>query len=461
MNEYKASMDKIVPSGSFISETEALMKKIRDEQNGTANNTKTDALPEAGQRIDIDTNSRTIRIKKWTMGLSAAAAVLICAVSLNVYNKANVDSQMTRDADTEASESAASAETEVTAETAAPAEETAEITSVTEQETETAPVTEEPEASEEAEAKDELTAETEKAPDAKTDASEKQTDKKTESTDDISSGFGAEPSDSDRGVNAVNTINDAPVTVYEEEGSSDDYVTTTYSPYGYDHSIESFLYDDVYYGEEEADSDTEYGTPMWVPSFSDEILEEDDADEESFIGSDTEPVPVAGSFEEPYSFSSSNTYTLDVSFRSAASGADEVYVPDTISDLDAGEYYISAEAGFDEYDPVSGTFIVSNGAMFDESVVGTNSSIVNKISGLTASKSQYHFDAETKMYDYRYKLTIYSADESENNAKLFEISFKKGELIINRYDNGTVSSEKYTLTSEEYNDLDSFIGSLF
>ncbi len=31
MDEYKESMNRILPSESFISETEALMKKIRDE----------------------------------------------------------------------------------------------------------------------------------------------------------------------------------------------------------------------------------------------------------------------------------------------------------------------------------------------------------------------------------------------------------------------------------------------
>ncbi|MGN0692580.1 MAG: hypothetical protein ACI4K7_09565 [Oscillospiraceae bacterium] len=453
MNEYKASMNNIVPSGSFISETEALMKKIRDEQNGSANNITTEALPETEQRIDINTNSRTIRIKKWTMGLSAAAAVLICAVSLNVYNRANVDSQMTRDADTETSESAASAETEVTAETAAPAEETAETTAVTEEEKETAPVTESPE-------EEENIAETEKTSDEQQKPADNRNDSKQERTDADSSDFGADPSADSPGINAVNTVNDEPVTVYAEEGSSDEYVTTAYDPYGYENSIESYLYDDDYYVEESADDDSEYGTPVWVPSFIDESMEED-AVEEDIYDDDEAVLPVAESFEESYSYTTADTYTLDVSFKSAASAADEVYVPDTISDLDAGEYYISAEAGFDEYDPKTGTFIVSNGAMFDESVTGVNSSIVDKITGLTASKNQYHFDAETKMYDYRYKLTVYSADESENNAKLFEITFKKGELIINRYDNGTVSSEKYTLTTEEYNELDSFIGSLF
>lgn len=454
MNEYKASMNKIVPSESFLSETEALMKKIRDEQNGTANNTNIDALPEAGQRIDINTNSRTIRIKKWTMGLSAAAAVLICAVSLNVYNRANVDTQMTRDAETETSESAASAETEVTAETTAPAEEADETTTVTEEEKETAPVTESPE-------EEEIIAETEKTPDEKNNSDDKKNDSKQERSDDSSSDFGAEPSDDSPGINAVNAVDDEPVTVYEEESAADDYVTTTYDPYGNDYLIESYLYDEEYYGEETADTDTEYGAPVWVPSFIDESMEEDAVEEDIFDDSDAGTVPVAEGFEEPYSYSSADTYTLDVSFKSAASAADEVYVPDTISDLDAGEYYISAEAGFDEYDPNSGTFVVSNGAMFDESVTDVNSSIVDKLTGLTASKNQYHYDAETKMYDYRYKLTIYSADEAENNAKLFEITFKKGELVINRYDNGTVSSEKYTLTTEEYKELDSFIGSLF
>ncbi|MCI5752006.1 MAG: hypothetical protein MR038_05900 [Oscillospiraceae bacterium] len=444
MNEYKASMNKIVPSGSFISETEALMKKIRDEQNKTADNSKTDSLPENAQRIDISADSRTIKIKKWTMGLSAAAAVLVCAVTLNVYNKANVDSQMTKDVETEVSETTVFSEAEASPETTAPAEEKDDITTVVEEITETSAETEAPAAEEK------ITAETEKTPAEKTDTDTGRKDRESDS-----SAPEAEHSEDAPGINAANTMDEGPsATVYEEESSSDDYV-----PYGYDHQTE--YYEDEY-PEEEAD-DSDYGTPVWVPSFidEDEVMEEEAAVEEyDDSGEGTVPL-VTAIDEQSYDSSPVSRYTLDVSFSTASSDADEVYVPDTISDLDSGEYYISAEAGFDEYDPVSGTFIVSNGAMFDESVTNINSSIIDEITGLTASKSQYHCDSETKMYDYRYKITIYSADESENNAKLFEITFNNGELVINRYDNGTVSSGKYTLTAEEFEELDSFIGSLF
>lgn len=450
MNEYKASMNKIVPSGSFISETEALMKKIRDEQNKTADNAKTDSLPENAQRIDISADSRAIKIKKWTMGLSAAAAVLVCAVTLNVYNKANVDSQMTKDVETEVSETTVYSEAETSAETTAPAEEKDDITTAAEENKETSAETDA------AIAEEEITAETEKTPAEKTDTDNIGNDSRSDS-----SASEAEPSEDAPGINAANTMDEGPaVTIYEENGEAEDNGSADYTDYGYDYQTE--YYDDEFFEEESADSD--YGAPVWVPSFIDEeeVMEEDSAVEEYEEDSGEGTIPSVGSIgEQSYDSSSVSRYTLDVSFSTALSGADEVYVPDTISDLDSGEYYISAEAGFDEYDPVSGTFIGSNGATFDGAVTDINSSIVDEITGLTASKSQYHCDSETKMYDYRYKITIYSADESENNAKLFEITFKKGELVINRYDNGTVSSEKYTLTAEEFEKLDSFIGSLF
>lgn len=448
MNEYNNSMNKIVPSESFISETEALMRKLRDEQNECSNDTKENPLPEEVKRIDISANAKTIRMKKWTIGLSAAAAVMVCAVSLNVYNRTQVETSMTQDVETEVSETTASAETTAPVsegEDEASATTTASAAEIIE---ETSAVT----------TASEIIKEEDKENDTKNEQRNNGSDKQSSDSNDDEQDpdFGAEPSES-HGVDAVNTVDDnikpveytEPVSPTEGEPMPSETVYT-----GWNWNDPS---DYIEEEEPESDVDTEYGAPVWVPSFIDESLEEEVSDEDFYDEAEEEADDYSVS---ETSYNTAPAYTLDVSFKSSLSGADDVYVPDSISDLDEGEYYISAEAGFDEVNDSTGQLIASGGTTFSETDVEKNSGIIAVILSVTEGKGQYHYDEETKMYDYRFKLTIYSADKSENNAKLFEIIFNKGELVINRYDNRTVSSEKYILTDEEYNRLDSYLRSL-
>lgn len=450
MNEYKNSMNKIVPSETFISETEALMRKLRDEQNGKIIEKKSDAMPEDIRKIDISSNSRTIRMKKWTIGISAAAAVLVCAVSLNVYNKANVDSSMTKDAETETSETTASAET------TAPAvdEETVdrETTSANDEEIAEEIMAEmlSPDTPDEGSGEEENGSSADKK--EQNDPERSADDAASDNNDKSNSDFGADPSEQN-GINAANYVdeNGEPVVYSDSDGSWDGTYDTQYSEWDRSDTDDHYEYDDT-----DSTEDPGYGSPVWVPTFideSDDDTEDYDYDDDS--GEEPDLYAVAGT-----AYDTPSVYALDVSFKSAVSGADEVYVPDAISDLEEGEYYITAEAGFDDVDESSGQLIASEGMTFPDSDTNSNSAIIAEICRLTEDKGQYHYDEETKMYDYRYKLTIYSSDKSENNAKLFEIIFNNGELVINRYDNGTVSSEKYIITEEEYAELDSFLRTL-
>lgn len=445
IDEYRISMDKITPSASFISDTEALMKKIRDEQTAK----KSIDIPPQSETMPLmdlfGKEARRRRIKKAAAAFSAAAAVLIAAVSLNLYNKVNIPNVDTSVTEKTVSESSG---------------ETGEETrsAVTEPEITVTTVT--------SSAEDEIISETQEfydddipqdlsegdgSYDDNIDLTEEEATVQAEPAQTEASGQKGFRNGHD-GVHSANIMSDggtdtAPVTYPENDSvSNSDSGNNDVMPNEANYSVS-----ESYYAPEA--EETEYdGIPVYVPGFGGEGYEEDIEETDDVLGS-------------PYSYEniSSEVYSLHFSYDIGTENieaADKVYVPDSIFSLDSGEYYLVITPGFDDYDPVNRTASAPQEVLVNENDTENIDFIMSSMMSAASSSDASYHDSEQRLSDYRYNIAVYSADESEDNAMLFEISFNSECLVINRYDNGTVSSVEYAISSGEYGDLNKAVEQL-
>lgn len=442
IGEYRSSMDKITPSGSFISETEALMKKVRDEQSAQKNNT-VPVQSETMQLVDLfSKEARNRRIKKTAAAFSAAAAVLIAAVSLNFYNKVNIPN-----VDTSVTERTVSQSAEETAEEA-PSEATEpEITVTT--------VTALPEEEDLPEVQEFF--DDEPPQDVYTgdvDLAEEGPNVSTESAQTEVSGQ-KKPDNGHNEVRTANHISDGgtgtePLTAPEGDDITDldgDSSQNETAPALDSYSVSEGINEDEV-------TDTEYnGIPVYVPGFGGIGYEEDDEESEEAVES---PYNYENVTPEVYSL----RFGYDIETQNIEA-ADKVYVPDSIFSLDSGEYYLVITPGFDDYDPINGTAYAPAEVKVNENDTENIELIMSRMLNAASDSDASYYDSEQRLSDYRYEIAVYSADESEDNAMLFDISFNSDCLVINRYDNGTVSSVEYALSSDEYDDSNKAVEQLY
>lgn len=427
MDEYKESMNRILPSESFISETEALMKKIRDENETKEINEQTKENIKTGDiSIDFAANDRTARIKKWTIGLSSMAAALVCIFAISSSNSADVKEGMVTDSYSgEISvETAAETETEIV---------TAAETTVTESayETtfpETSAVTLPPENRDEDE-----------NPQAEKSEKSHDRDEKIKS-DSAPEGRGADGANSMGGEN----FTEPPAPAADESPES------TISVYAVDERVTFTVSGEI---SEETTSGSnglmDYQPPVYVDySWQDEeeIVDEETVGDYSgyFYSDHYEEAPETNAPIMLLSASEENFY-MD---------ADAVYVPDSISEMNEGEYFLTVEAGFDSYSGNDSGLLV--GAVSEEIHDDTESSdIISTIAAVSEDCQSAFSENEQTMNNYRYSVKVCSSDKNEGEEILFEIRYDKNTLMINRYDNGTVSSEIYYLEEDDYEALNS------
>lgn len=446
IHDYTKSMSRIMPSESFISDTEALMKKVRDEQ--LAQNNAAPAAPQTQTaHITMTSNASNGRKKGLRYAaavLSTAAAAVICITAVNLASRSDDEDDMALDtapAATEAkiteesrpAETVPMPETEV-AETEQPSED--KITDENDSESDFAynPVPVEPDdigekttafTSQEPEL---TTAETERTL-SRTETEENTAAQQSRSINEKSEAAETQPSYDDE-VSAANYTDEQPLMAIQD--TNEDY------------------YDDSVSADDSAGTMMAFGdAPMYVPDFygveeyetTDEDIEEDSAD-------------------GGYDTASPAVYTI-ASYEHSFAAADEVYVPDSISGLESGSYQLTISAGFDDYDEATGT--VSSGAEADISADNGEelAQIMYSVETAVNGKNAVYSDSEASLPDYRYRISVYSAADGENGALLFEILYNDSTLVINRFDNGTVSSEKYLLSQTDYKQTDSIISAKF
>lgn len=448
IGEYRSSMDKITPSASFISDTESMMKKLRDEQTAKKSiDISSPPQSETMPLIDLfSKEARRRRIKKAAAAFSAAAAVLIAVVSLNIYNKVNipnVDTSVTEktvsesSGDTEEATQSAVTEPEITVTT---------VTSSFEDEV----------FSETQEIYDDETPQDLSEDDGSYDdgivIAEEEVTAQAEPVQTEASGQNRTRSGHD-GVNSANIMSEggtgtAPVTYPENDSvSNSDSGNNDVMPNEANYSVS-----ESYYAPEA--EETEYdGVPVYVPGFGGEGYEEDIEETDDVLGS-------------PYSYEniSAEVYSLHFSYDIGTENieaADKVYVPDSIFSLDSGEYYLVITPGFDDYDPVNKTASAPQEVRINENDAENIDAVMSSMMSAASDSDASYYDSEQRLSDYRYNIAVYSADESEDNAMLFDISFNSDSLVINRYDNGTVSSVEYAISDDEYHNSNDAVEQLY
>lgn len=446
IHDYTKSMSRIMPSESFISDTEALMKKVRDEQ--LAQKQEAPAVSQTQTaHITMTSNASNGRKKGLRYAaavLSTAAAAVICITAVNLASRSDDEDDMALDtapAATEAkiteesrpAETVPMPETEA-AETEQPSED--KITDENDSESDfaynTVPV--EPDDIGEkttsfTSREPELTAaETERTL-SQTETEESTAAQQSKSISEKSEAAETQPSYDDE-VSAANYTDEQPLMAIQD--TNENYC------------------DDSVSADDSAGTMMAFGdTPMYVPDFygveeyetADEDIEEDSAD-------------------GGYDTASPEVYTI-ASYEHSFAAADEVYVPDSISGLESGSYQLTISAGFDDYDEATGT--VSSGAEADISADNGEelAQIMYAVETAVNGKNAVYSDSEASLPDYRYRISVYSAADGENGALLFEILYNDSTLVINRFDNGTVSSEKYLLSQTDYKQTDSIISAKF
>lgn len=428
IDEYKNIMDRIEPSESFISETEKLMKKIRDEQYEKETNKEINKAEEIKISIvDNEKEDRVKRIKKWTIGVSAVAAAFVCVITVGYTGRVRVKENMTKPEKSETVET----ESEI-------ASETSEKIS----ETETTALTEETEAGEETISFDSV--------DEETAFDDEESVETEESFDNMAEEEALEntegkPQDGINSKNSVvNEIQDGQTVTETASDDSNEEIAAEESEESEDNP------EIVSYEEDGGESsESEYNTaeiPVYVPSLYEEY-EDDEYDEYVYDGADS-------GYEDGVTGNSSISF-LSVSYSEEYEKADEVYVPDSIAELDEGEYYIDVEAGYASYsgDEMTVPYI----SLSDSYSCGE---IISALVNVTESCNGVYTETEQTSVNYRYKISIYSSDVNENNALLFEIYYDDEKVIFNRHDNDTVSSETYFIESENYDALTECIESI-
>lgn len=445
IDEYRISMDKITPSASFISDTESKMKKIRDEQTAKKS---IDILPQSETMPLMDLfgkEARRRRIKKAAAAFSAAAAVLIAAVSLNLYNKVNIPNVDTSVTEKTVSESSGETGEEMLSAVTEPEITVTTVTSFVEDET----------LSETQEIYDETSqniSEGDSSYDDSIDLAEEEVTVQAESAQTDVSGQKS-PRNGHDGVNSANIMSDsgtgtAPVTYPENDsGSHSDSSNNDVIPNEAGYSVS-----ESYYAPEA--EETEYdGIPVYVPGFEGAGYEGDIEESDDVL-------------ESPYSYEnvSAEVYSLQFSYDIGTENikaADKVYVPDSIFSLDGGEYYLVITPGFDDYDPVNKTASAPQEVRINENDTENIDAVMSSVMSAASGSDASYYDSEQRLSDYRYNIAVYSADESEDNAMLFDISFNSDCLVINRYDNGTVSSVEYAISCDEYDNSNDAVEQLY
>lgn len=438
-----------MPSESFISDTEALMKKVRDEQ--LAQNKAAPAAPQTQTaHITMTSNASNGRKKGLRYAaafLSTAAAAVICITAVNLASRSDDEDDMALDtapASTEAelsAESTAAETTAVTETTAVGSEQPSEYKTNNEDNSEngfaqnTVPV----------EPDDIGTKTTSEFTLEENYVTAEETERTLPQTETAESTSGQQS----RSVSETNETQDS------QSSNDDDIALADYTDEQPLMAVQETT--DEYYGDNVSADDSEgtmmaFGdTPMYVPDFyGDEdydITEENDETVEDIADS-------------AYDASMPSVYTI-ASYEHSFAAADEAYVPDSISGLESGSYELTISAGFDDYDEATGT--VSSGAEADISADNGEelAQILYAIETAVSGKNAVYSDSEAYLPDYRYRISVYSAADGENGALLFEILYNESTLVINRFDNGTVSSEKYSLTQTNYKQTDSIISAKF
>lgn len=443
MNEYKKSMDNIVPSESFISETEALMKQALAQKR-------------TADKISQNNNRKKITFRT-TAAVSAAAAVFICIAAAGVYNSSRVGSDMvTEEVIINETVSETDIVSEVTtvseADTIYVSEPVSETRAVSDtdpadiSETETAAETEIVNVSETNAPviTEEISDETEAAAVVGHDEAPVVTSSAEEVVEEaVSVSFTAETVQTEQTTQPLQTesiVTEPEISVTEEE---------------YDiapHNSDENEYDDALVEAEEAydeGASDSAGAPVYVPPFDDAdygygSIDEEEAAEET---EESAPMPITLSLKsyDPDMFSTVN----------------EVYVPDYVTDLEIGSYNMTITAGYDEFDEETGAIISGGDVYLSNDMISQLERIIYTLDNVSGNSRSSHMDKESVLYNYRYKITVNSAIADEDNALLFEIAFDSNALIINRYDNGTVSSDRYDLSENDYMQIDTVLSSLF
>lgn len=446
IDEYRISMDKITPSASFISDTERMMKKIRDEQTAK----KSIDIPPQSETMPLmdlfGKEARRRRIKKAAAAFSAAAAVLIAAVSLNLYNKVNIPNVDTSITEKTVSESSGETGEEM-------------LSAVTEPEITVTTVTSSAEDGtllETQEIYDDETSQDISEVDGSYDDSIAAEEEVTVQTEPAQTDIVGQksPRNGHDGVHSANIMSDsgtgtAPVTYPENDsGSHSDSGNNDVIPNEAGYSVSESYYDAPKAEETEYD-----GIPVYVPGFGGEGYEGDIEESDDVL-------------ESPYSYEnvSAEVYSLQFSYDIGTENieaADKVYVPDSIFSLDGGEYYLVITPGFDDYDPVNKTASAPQEVRVNENDTENIDFIMSSMMSAASGSDASYYDSEQRLSDYRYNIAVYSADESEDNAMLFDISFNSDCLVINRYDNGTVSSVEYAISRDEYDNSNDAVEQLY
>ncbi|MCR5166319.1 MAG: hypothetical protein K6C13_03755, partial [Oscillospiraceae bacterium] len=210
---------------------------------------------------------------------------------------------------------------------------------------------------------------------------------------------------------------------------------------------EQKLYEEDIIDEDDSSNDLygSYGIPQ-SPQYEEEEYEEESIESDAY--EDSGFVYAPGS-SESVSYCSA-AYNLSASKISVLIPSDEIYVPDSIDMLEPGTFNTVISSNYDMYD--AGTDTVSARATADIAADDTRSQsgIVNAFIDITSDKNAVYADTEYRLTDAKYTITIYSDKDNEAGTKLFEIEYNSGGMVINRYDNGTVTSERYTISDDDY-----------
>ncbi len=453
INDYKDDINKIVPSESFISETEALMKAARDRQL-------------------IAPRSITVR-RNVLRSLAAAAAVLVCAAAVNLYIR-NMNTGIVggeKSADTEID--SAAYEDIISSVNAPAADETAVSGNI---ETDASDITETAEKEE-----TEEIAEIEETEEIEEIIS-------TAETADISDEV---PETEDVPVTTAAAVEEMPIAesvpaetsaekIPEETGSTESIMPAAEPPavpqeeteellfeYEEDSSYDAGLYtDEEFIGGSDVYDHTDAlnaggintGAGLGAGGMYDSddggaaVTEEEECFEEEAGQSNYGGYSYGygGYGGTGWTASVSNTYSASYNMNSTdmdiLSAKDEVYVPDSIDMLDKGTYYMKVSSGKEKAD------ISSDDDLSLDGVIGC-------IDNISYNNSPVYSDKKTDMDDCRGKIEICSAQSGGGDTVMFEVMYNDEYMVINRYDNGTVSSERYTISESDVKKADSVLSS--
>ena len=428
MTDYINDMKNITPSESFISETEKLMKAARDKDTGTV--------------IKADDGEKLRRTRIRLSVAASAAAAVVCIAAVGLYIRNSTPSGIV------ASPAVTSEETDGAVMGTIPAAGGIE-TGMDEAVPETAEVTEDiilPDKT--GTASDETTVAAagilteEEYPEAvpteehitEEIASEvQQTVSEPEIIED-------HPLEEAPQYDDVQMFESTPVNNVTEPNEQEDISDEEYA------IAEQKLYEEDIIDDDDSSNDFYggYSIPQY-PQYEEECEEEE---LESDAYEDSSYVYAPGSSESVAYCSAA--YNLSASKISVLIPSDEIYVPDSIDMLEPGTFNTVISPNYDMYD--AGTDTVSARATADIAADDTRSQsgIVNTFIGITSDKNAVYADTEYRLTDARYTITIYSDKDSEAGTKLFEIEYDSGRMVINRYDNGTVTSESYTISDDDY-----------